>query len=473
MRRFRGYTVSSQAGQRISGKKFAFTATGVNVSDGTTITITLSQTATATIADSTATTANIVSGTITSQFDAANANHPAEHPAANGDIANVDVSLHLNPSSPPPPPPNKIVAGTASDSTVNVTLSISTLDGDEVSGTMIQSEDTALDNKLITRKSALTSEERDFYFIHWPKLRSSFKGLPEGVGGEFDYLHFYKRNSSGQRTSRLQAGLLQSVRLLKPSCGSKDSRGNYPHSYLRTDAKFISASRMRLPTANFFSRREYHSPVSPFTSSEGSCKFDKVTDIPRNFEGSESQYTSRSFHQDFMCVAHGGSGLKGYLCYARSATDPSDGILHTCTTAPSLGQMHRGIHCMCAIPGNIASIKRYQHGYGTGFKSNTFTLEGGTEHSGNNLSNTCAQITGAKPYKSIALQGDAGDLTTFGSPKTLMRYLKDTHSSELSDRGEGGEKRCIAGLDYIDLCEDDSFDTHPQIGRLRQKAGCS
>lgn len=342
-------------------------------------------------------------------------------------------------------------------------------------GTMIQSENTALNNKLLRRKSALTSEEQDFYFIHWPKLRDSFKGLPEGVGREFDYLHFYKRNSGGQRTSSLQDGLLQSVRLLKPSCGSKDSKGNYPHSYLRTDTKFISASRMRLPTANFFSRREYHSLVSPFAS-EGSCRFDKVTDISRNFEGSESQYTSsQSIHQDFMCVANGGGSgsIEGYLCYARSNDDPTGGILHTCTTAPTtLRQMHRGTHCMCAIPGNRASIKRYLHGYGTGYKTNTFTLEGGTNHSGNNLSATCAQITGAKAYKSIALQGDTGDLTTLGSPKTLMRYLKDTHGTELSDRGEGGTDRCISGLDTIDLCEDDSFDAHPEIDRLRQKAGC-
>lgn len=101
MTRFRGHTVSSQANQSISGKKFTFTATGVGT-DGTTATITLSQTATATIAAASATTATIV-GTIASQLDAVNANHPSDNPSSAGDKANADVSLKLNHPSPPPP----------------------------------------------------------------------------------------------------------------------------------------------------------------------------------------------------------------------------------------------------------------------------------------------------------------------------------------------------------------------------------
>ena len=319
---------------------------------------------------------------------------------------------------------------------------------------------TAMKNALIAntkiheRVGSLTEKEKDFYLMNWPKLRNSFAGLPDGVKGEFDYLHFYKRSSQGTRSSTVQDNVLQTIRVLKATCGKSASN---QRAYLRADTQYMN-STAESPQANFFSRTQFHIKVSPFTSR---CQMTKVN---RNFEGSESRYTpagseSQSLDPDFMCASNG----VGYLCYERDLQTHASGVIAktACNKPPMYDGnkyfLRRGRHCMCAEPSSTSTIDQYKSG-----NSNSITVNDTT-----NLNALCSGS--AELYKDIKLEGDAGDLKNFGADsKTLMEYLVDNHTGDIVRRSAQNDGECIAGLDYIDLCEDDNFKNHPDIRGLKR-----
>ena len=342
---------------------------------------------------------------------------------------------------------------------------------------------------VLVRHSDLEEEEKDFYFINWPKIRESFKGLPTGVKGEFDYLHFYKRNDDGEKTSTVKTDLIHSIRVLKPRCAGgsvKDERGNNSFAYLRADGNFLDSKELTSPEVNFFSRPRFgiNQDSASFkrknsNNRSNSCKLYKIgyededaSDTPDGGEDGED-----GIDANFLCVANEvdpNNKLEGYLCYASvgggtiddCANDP---ILKDITAGTIAGSnIKRQTHCMCAIPGRPETISLVVAG------STSLKLEGRT----NSLvvvnesllllsSQACQRKhrTGSKAFKDIKLQGDSGDLTKELSPLTLMGYLQQEHAEALA--GEGDSQGCIAGIDYIDLCGDDNFEDHPEIDSLR------
>ena len=306
---------------------------------------------------------------------------------------------------------------------------------------------------ILKRVDSLTHKEKDFFLINWPKLRNSFADLPDGVRGEFDYLHFYKRNSSGTRTSTVQENVLQTVRVLKATCGKSASN---QRAYLRADTRYMN-SKAESPQASFFSRTQFDINVSPFTSTSPRCQMRKVN---RNFEGSESRYTpidNESLDPDFMCASNG----VGYLCYERDPRTHADTVLAkmTCNKPPiydgSKYFLRRGRHCMCADPSDTSTIDQY--------KSDGSDLGNSDETILNTLCGDSKEL-----YKDIKLEGDAGDLKDFGeTSQTLMEYLVTNHAEDIVRRSTQNDGECIAGLDYIDLCEDANFNNHPDVSKLK------
>lgn len=312
-------------------------------------------------------------------------------------------------------------------------------------------------------KRDLTSVEKDFYFLNWPKLRGLFAGLPEKIRGELDYDHLEFDRAI------LKDKVLRTIRVLNPECTVKDERGRYWHSYLRSDAHYLNADELTAPKAHFFFRNEHNIREMPdeIRDQLRVCKFSKVRYSLEDYVSSD---VSQVIPEDLMCAYHqvdSENKLKGYLCYRE---DPRQRVVDRtfgCMPAPFIRQagesteyfLHRGRHCMCAIPGKPESILPFPH---PRLGNPMPDSHAGVMDKSETLGALCKRSDSRlRPYTDIKLKGDTGELKEFSDSKTFMEYLQGAY--EFVSREDG----CIPGADYIDLCQDSGLDHHPEIDDMR------
>lgn len=366
-----------------------------------------------------------------------------------------------------------------------VSGTITAADADDSKATIAATTATTTTRKALVRNTSLIPEEKDFYFINWPKIRESFRGLPNEVKGEFDHLHFYRRNNDNERTTTVKSDLIHSIRVLKPGCGDvKDEQGNDSFAYLRADADFLGNVNLTSPEVNFFSRPRFgiNHDTTSFKSRKNSsgrtnlCKLYAIGyESENSSETTDSGEDGEGIDDNFLCVANEVDErniLEGYLCYenmseTEATATATDDDAKKCYAAPNLsrrdhqltGNIARKQHCMCAVPGSPETIRQMTR------KSNNYEVDNSDSNNQNQPEKACdAYRGGAVAFKDIKLQGDSGDLKKPAS--TLMVYLRQEHPDTLAGEGDS-QKGCIAGIDYIDLCGDVNFDDHPEINSLR------
>ena len=321
------------------------------------------------------------------------------------------------------------------------------------------------DSQVKLTKRELTSAEKDFYFLNWSMLRGAFAGLPAEFRGELDYDHLEFDPTT------LKDKVLRTIRILNPECKVKDERGRYWHSYLRSDAHYLNSDELTAPKAHFFFRNEHNIREMPdeIRDQLRVCKFSKVRYSLEDYELSD---VSQVIPEDLMCAYNqidSENKLKGYLCYREDDRQRVVDRTFGCMPAPFIREdegsteyfLHRGRHCMCAIPGQPESMIPFPDlRLGNPLADSDADIVGKSETLGALCKRSDPRL---RPFVDIKLKGDTGELKEFSGSQTFMEYLKGTYNGEVVGRGAS----CIPGVDYIDLCQDSSLDHHPKIDDMR------